>query len=239
MNWGSTPTLSSFFPNSMTRLDAVIFDLDGPLVRYHGVEFESSWGALAVAAGTIDRSKELMNVYFPRKEAYAEWVEEEAKLMKGISVDHVMQQILPPPYAEGVRTAIEELRGSYRMGILSSGMDSVAEYVAQEFGFEFAWANGLEARDGTFTGRSTLRVDLWSKGEVLEQLAGAFDLDLDRVCFVGDNVNDLPAFERVGLAVAANPKDDRVAEAADRVIESFAELPPLLRAFDSDQLGSS
>ena len=44
-------------------------------------------------------------------------------------------------------------------------------------------------------------------------------LDLRRACFIGDNLNDLSAFERVGLAIAANPKDERVANAADRVIE--------------------
>ncbi|MBC7093134.1 hypothetical protein H5T53_03895, partial [Candidatus Bipolaricaulota bacterium] len=30
---------------------AVLFDLDGTLVRYQGVAFESSWGAIGIAAG--------------------------------------------------------------------------------------------------------------------------------------------------------------------------------------------
>ena len=55
----------------MGKLDAVIFDLDGTLVRYHGVDFESSWGAVAAAAGVAERSQQLLRQYFPRKEAYA------------------------------------------------------------------------------------------------------------------------------------------------------------------------
>jgi len=33
------------------RIRAVFFDLDGTLVRYQGVAYESSWGAIGLAAG--------------------------------------------------------------------------------------------------------------------------------------------------------------------------------------------
>ena len=216
----------------MRKLDAVIFDLDGTLVRYHGVEFESSWGAIAAAAGVADRSQQLLRHYFSRKEAYAEWVSEDAKLLAGISVSYVSQQIFPPPYAQGVVQAIEELRGRYTMGILSSGVDLVADRVALDLGLSFAWANRLTVADGCFTGVSETVVDLWSKGEALDRLATEHGLALHRVCFVGDNVNDLSALERVGLAIAANPKDDRLRDVADHVIEDFAVLPKLIRAYE-------
>ncbi len=216
----------------MGKLDAVIFDLDGTLVRYHGVDFESSWGAIAAAAGVADRAQQLLRHYFPRKEAYAEWVSEEAKLLKGISVSHVAQQIFPPPYAQGVVQAIAQLQGRYMMGILSSGVDLVADRVAQDLGLSFVWANRLVVSNGVFVGMSETVVDLWSKGEVLDRLAAEHGLALQRICFVGDNVNDLPALERVGLAIAANPKDDRLHAVADHVIDDFAVLPELIRAYE-------
>jgi len=216
----------------MSRLDAVIFDLDGTLVRYHGVDFESSWGAVAVAAGVGERSQQLLRQYFPRKDAYSEWVSEEAKLLKGISVSRVTQQIFPPPYAQGVLKAVEELRGRYTMGILSSGVDLVANQVAQDLGLSFAWANRLAVSDGCFTGISETVVDLWSKGEVLDRLAAEHGWALQRICFVGDNVNDLSAMERVGLAIAANPKDEQLHAVAAHVIDDFEVLPGLLRAYE-------
>jgi len=216
----------------MNRLDAVIFDLDGTLVRYHGVEFESSWGAVAVAAGTSDRSQQLLKEYFPRKDAYAEWVSEEAKLLAGISVAQVAKQIFPAPYAQGVKQAIHALKGSYTMGILSSGVDLVANWVARDLGLDFAWSNRLVVSDGHFTGVSEMVVSLWSKGDVLERLAAEQDLALDRICFVGDNVNDLPVLERVGLAIAANPKTDLLRDVADHVITDFVILPDLIRAYE-------
>lgn len=217
----------------MRKLDAVIFDLDGTLVRYHGVDFESSWGAVAAAAGVDDRSRQLLREYFHRKDAYAEWVSEDAKLLAGISVSQVAQQIFPPPYAQGVLEAVKELHGRYTMGILSSGVDLVANRVAQDLGLSFAWANRLAVADGRFTGMSETVVDLWSKGEVLERLAAERGLALDRICFVGDNVNDLPVLERVGLAIAANPKDEQLRAVVDHVIDDFAVLPELIRAYEN------
>ena len=75
-------------------------------------------------------------------------------------------------------------------------------------------------------------VDLWSKGDVLERLVAEYELSLHRICFVGDNINDLPVLERVGLAIAANPKDERLRAAADHVIDDFAILPDLIRAYE-------
>jgi 3-deoxy-D-manno-octulosonate 8-phosphate phosphatase (KDO 8-P phosphatase) len=40
------------------------------------------------------------------------------------------------------------------------------------------------------------------KASALEDFARKHDLALDEICFIGDDVNDLPAFERCGLAVA-------------------------------------
>jgi phosphoserine phosphatase len=217
----------------MRKIDAVIFDLDGTLVRYHGVDFESSWGAVAVAAGVSERSQQLFREYFHRKDAYAEWVVEEAKLLKGISVSQVADQLFPPPYAQGVVEAVAELRDNYLMGILSSGVDLVADHVARDLGLTFAWANRLAVVDGCFVGTSETVVDLWSKADVLEQLVAKYGLELERICFIGDNVNDLTVLERVGLAVAANPKDDSLLEVADHVISDFADLPGLIRAYEA------
>ncbi|MDD5263291.1 MAG: HAD hydrolase family protein, partial [Candidatus Bipolaricaulis sp.] len=62
----------------------------------------------------------------------------------------------------------------------------------------------------------------------LRALAADRGIPLDEICFVGDHVNDLPAMRIAGLAIAANPKDPAVGEAAWRTIQDFAELPGAL-----------
>lgn len=217
----------------MNKIDAVIFDLDGTLVRYHGVDFESSWGALAVAAGVSEQSQQLFLEYFHRRDAYAEWVVAEAKLMKGVSVAQVASQLFPPPYAQGVEQSVAELQGRCQMGILSSGVDLVANRVAQDLNLSFAWANRLPVEDGRFVGTSETIVALWSKAQVLEQLCLTLELELEHVCFVGDNVNDIAALQLVGLAIAANPKDDALHDVADHIITDFSILPELIRSYES------
>ena len=223
----------------MPELDAVVFDLDGTLVRYHGIEFESSWGAIAAAAGESERCSALSAKYFPRRDAYAEWVARDAELLRDVLVETVANVVLPAPYARGVRVTVEALRGRYRLGILSSGVDFVADWVRRDLGLDFALANHLEIAEGRFTGFSELRVDLWKKDQALRRLAEQFGFPVSRVCFVGDHVNDIPAMEIAGLAIAANPKDDLVRAAADYVISDFTELPAILDGFVACGMPSS
>jgi len=209
-------------------ISTVVFDLDGTLVRYHGVEFESSWGAIAAAAGVGDRSEALLREYFPRKDAYADWVAADAALLTGVSYAQVAERILPAPYAEGVAEAVRRLRLRYRLGILSSGVDIVADWVRRDLGLDFAVANRVHVRDGVFTGTSETIVNLWAKDTALKSLAAEQKIPLEEICFVGDHVNDIPVMRIVGMAVAANPKDVALIEVADHVIERFDDLPRLI-----------
>ncbi len=219
----------------MGHILAVIFDLDGTLVRYHGVEFESSWGAIAAAAGVQEESKRLLKEFLPRPDAYPEWVKRDAALLAGISVQKVTKQIFPPPYAAGVPQAIDRLRERYLLGILSSGVDLVAEHVRADLGLEFAIANRLFIEDGHFTGKSEMLVDLWQKDEVLQQVVIEHDLALSQVCYVGDYINDIPVMRIVGLSIAFNPKDGELARIADVVTHDFAQIPDIIEKFEDQK----
>jgi len=212
-------------------ITTIVFDLDGTLVRYHGVEFESSWGAIAAAAGVRDRSEALLREYLPRREAYAEWVAADAALLAGISYDKVAKHVLPAPYADGVAEAVRALRPRYRLGILSSGVDIVAEWVRRDLELDFAVANRVHVRDGVFTGTSETIVSLWAKDEALRTLAAGRGIELGEICFVGDHVNDIPVMRIVGMAVAANPTDQALREVADHTIQHFRDLPRLVNAW--------
>jgi len=214
------------------QISTVVFDLDGTLVRYHGVEFESSWGAIAAAAGMQAESQLLLDEFLSRPHAYSEWVRRDAALLAGIPVNRVTRQIFPPPYAAGVRGTIDRLRARCSFGILSSGVDLVAEYVREDLGFEFAVANCLFVKDGHFTGESETRVHLWEKDRVMRQIAIERNLSLSDVCYVGDHLNDIPVMQIVGLAIAFNPKDEKLEEVADYSTRDFAEIPDYIEAFE-------
>jgi phosphoserine phosphatase len=212
------------------RIKAVILDLDGTLVRYRGVEFESSWGAIAAAIGKQKESELILEKYLERRDAYEKWVELDAALLTGVPVEKVTSKIFPLPYATGAREAIKSLQGKYIMGILSSGADLVANRACEELDLDFAIANKLIIEDGHFTGKGETVVDLWKKADTMRDLATKHKLDLSEICFVGDHMNDVPVMRIVGLSIAVNPKDKELERIADHVVTDFTTIPKIVEA---------
>jgi len=210
-------------------IQAIIFDLDGTLVRYHGVEFESSWGAIAAAAGKQEESEKILHEFLPRRDAYTKWVERDAALLAGIPVQEITARIFPPPYATGAREAMAALCGRYTLGILSSGVDLVADRARRELGLDFSVANRLLIEDGRFTGGSKTVVELWKKADVMKEIARKHDLDLSEICFVGDHMNDVPVMHIVGLSIAMDPKDEELERIADYVVPDFTTIPQIMK----------
>ena len=214
---------------------AVFFDLDGTLVRYKGVEYESSWGAIGLAAGLGAQWDALLAKYKGRMELYGQWVEESAALLKGLPVKTVEAGIFPPPYAQGARQAVRQLRQEgYVLGIVSSGVSLVAERARDELGLHFAVANELVVQDGRFTGQAVIRVDLAGKLRAVEEEAHRLGLSLDEVAFVGDHFNDIPVLQAVGCGIAHAPKHPEAARVARFVVEDFHPIPKILRQLRVD-----
>ncbi len=219
----------------MSRLAAVIFDLDGTLVRYHGVAFESSWGAIAAAAGVLDASDRLLKEYLPRRDEYPAWVAADARLLEGVSVRRVSEQIFPPPLAVGVEEAVGCLRRRYATGVLSSGVELVAERVREDLGLDFAVANRLHVRDGRFTGTSETLVHLWKKRDVLLRIADEHGWKPEQICYIGDHMNDVPVMSVVGLGIAVHAKDEELIRSSDAVAERFDQIPGMIERFEAGE----
>ncbi|MCX7750724.1 MAG: HAD-IB family phosphatase [Candidatus Bipolaricaulota bacterium] len=208
---------------------AVFFDLDGTLVRYAGVPYESSWGAIGAAAGFGREWDRILERYLGKPHLYPDWVRENAALLRGVPVRRVEERIFPPPYPPGVPAAVAALRArGLLLGIVSSGVGLVAERVRAELALDFAVSNELLVSDGLFTGEAVVRVGLAEKRDVVEREARARGLALSEVAFVGDHLNDIPVFQAVGLAIAYCPKAPEVAAAAHAVTYDFSAVPRLL-----------
>jgi len=58
-----------------------------------------------------------------------------------------------------------------------------------------------------------------NKGLALEEIARKWALEKEQIAFVGDDLPDLPAMSRAGLAVAVADASDEVKETADLVLD--------------------
>ena len=90
-------------------------------------------------------------------------------------------------------------RAGLRSGIISGRTSQAVEWRAHDLGVAFV-------RQGAF-----------NKVEVFEDVLGAADVEESEVCFVGDDVVDIPLMRRCGLAVAVADATPDVRAAAHYV----------------------
>jgi len=82
--------------------------------------------------------------------------------------------------------------GGLGFGVISGRRSSAVEARAKELDF-------VEIHQGVA-----------AKGSCVEEIARRRGLELDQICFVGDDIVDVPAFRRCGLAVAPADADPEV-----------------------------
>ena len=212
-------------------IKAVVFDMDGTIIHYPIGSYGSSWHAMENELGIYKKTIKLLEMYINKQDSYEKWFEEEIALMKGMPVSLVKEGILPPKYVNKVSFAytcgkLKEM--GMKRGILSSGVDLVANYIVNHFGLDFCYVNKVLIENGYFTGKGELIVNLWKKEGALNKLCEDLDVTPKEVAIIGDTISEVPLFKIAGVSFAINPKDDYVKKAADYVISDFTEIIPIL-----------
>jgi phosphoserine phosphatase len=123
------------------------------------------------------------------------------------------------PLMEGAATLV---RGFKRDGgfaaVVSGGFTFGTDVVRARLGLDHAHANSLELAGGRLTGKLLGGVVTpFRKQQLIDELAAAHGLPLERVVAVGDGANDLLMLGRAGLGVAFHAKP-KVAAAADTAL---------------------
>jgi phosphoserine phosphatase len=86
---------------------------------------------------------------------------------------------------------------------------------------DFVRANDVEVDDrGLLTGGGVVDVPLRDKGSVVTEIQADLGIGPSGTAVVGDTAVDVTMFSRARVAIAFNPRDDLIAEAADHVVRS-------------------
>ncbi len=212
------------------RFDLVAFDMDGVLVDYL-----SSWTWVHDRFGVSN--EEALVSYMDGRIDDLEFMRRDIGLWlkhrPGLGIPDVERELAMLPINPGIGSTVQALhaRGT-RAVIISGGLDLIAAKLAERYGFDAQWSNGLAAdEEGRLTGEGVLRVELCNKRRALEEAQGMFGASPERTAAVGNSAIDVSMFKGAALGIAFNPIDEDVVRGADRVVRAAslsAVLPFLL-----------
>lgn len=149
---------------------------------------------------------------------FEESIMQRVALLKGLTVEELTEIRDTVRLSEGVGELITTLKWlGYKMGLVTGGFDFFADYLKEWLGFDYAYSNRLELKNGALTGRVKGKIiDAAEKARIVNQISCDEGILLDQTVVVGDGANDALMLGQAGLGIAYNAKKrlDRVANVA-------------------------
>jgi len=197
----------------------VVFDMDGVLINY-----VSSWTWVHDKMDTDN--EEAFELFKAGKITEIEFIRRDIGLWtakdKNVRLADIINALQDVPLIHGIQETIATLsHNGIRSIIVSGGIDLAAKMIADEFRFDGHAANSVLAHeDGRLTGDGKVNVDLTDKGIVTREFMERFGVSKEETVAVGNSYTDVKMLQAAGLAIAFNPIDDAVINAAHIVIRS-------------------
>lgn len=180
----------------------VVFDMDSTLIQAEVIV------ELAKLAGVGDEVDKITEAAMRGEIDFKESFRQRVALLKGVKEEQLVKLTRELPLTEGADLVAKTLKNlGYKLGILSGGFKFVGEYLKEQLGFDYLYANDLDIKDGVVTGKVVGDiVDGEKKASLLRHLAKKENIVLEQTIAVGDGANDLPMIGIAGLGVAFNAK---------------------------------
>jgi len=180
----------------------IAFDMDSTLIQVEVID------ELAKAAGVGDQVVAITESAMRGEIDFKESLTRRVALLKGLEASVLEDIANHLPLTEGAHRLIATLKKlGYKVAILSGGFTYFGNHLKKLLGVDYVFANELDIRDGRLTG--TIRGDIVDgpgKANLLREIAGKENLDLNQVIAVGDGANDLPMLDQAGLGIAFHAK---------------------------------
>ncbi|KAI5243350.1 phosphoserine phosphatase serb [Aureobasidium subglaciale] len=185
-----------------------VFDMDSTLIQQEVID------ELARAVGRYAQVSAITEAAMRGEAPYTDF---EASLrarvghLAGVPVsiwEHLRAGIIS--FTPGARELIRVLsKLGWKTAVLSGGFTPLAEWVKQELGLDYCYANHLVEKDGHLTGELVEGMPIIhaeKKRTLLQFIAEQEGIPLENVIAVGDGSNDLLMMHQAGLGIAFNAK---------------------------------
>jgi phosphoserine phosphatase len=182
----------------------VVFDMDSTLIEQEVID-------LIAASINVEEQVSAITARAMNGELdFSSSLRERARLLKGVDADIFTQlrSVIKP--TKGAKELVRALkRLGCKTAVLSGGFIPLTQWLADQLGLDFAYANTLasDPATSTLTGEvvGTI-VNAERKRDLLLEIAKKENIELEQVVAVGDGANDLLMMKAAGLGVAFNAK---------------------------------
>ncbi len=197
----------------------IAFDLDGVLVAQR-----SSWEWVHKHFG-VD-NEEAYNLFMEGKINDMEFMRRDVEKWRSkdpeVSIQTIADILKGARLTRGSVETVRILRErGMKTGIISGGIDLIANDIGEMCGIDHIIANGVEAdENGILTGEGISRVPLLDKAKPLLRMLETEGVEPKDCAVIGNSVIDVPMFQVAGFSIAFNPIDEDTIRGGDVVIHS-------------------
>ena len=179
-----------FFDMDSTLIDMEIID---EMARRAGVFKEVSRITEKARRGDLDFEEALL---------------QRVALLKGLKVKELEKIRNEMRLSEGAEELVMTLKKlGYKMVLVSGGFHYFADFLKEKLGLDRAFANQLEIKNSSLTGRILGKiVDNAYKAKIVNLVADEEGVFLDQTVAIGDGANDILMLGQAGLGIAYNAK---------------------------------
>jgi HAD superfamily phosphoserine phosphatase-like hydrolase len=196
----------------LSSLSMVSFDVDGTIFR------KAALTQAAQSLGIGEKWDSLDEMYHHRRITLRECLTSQYKLLQGMKLADILQEVSKVEVIKNVRETVEKLQGHRtRVILLTDNPDFLCAYLIERFGFEGYVGSKVSVKDGTVSGEIEPLPD---KRLGLRRYCAWTGIPLSRCAHVGDWVNDVPVFRVVRYSVALNAKTENVKASGSFHIET-------------------
>lgn len=185
------------------RKKVIIFDMDSTIVEGEIID------EMAKAAGVGEKVAAITEKGMKGEMDFSESLRTRVALLKGLRrkiLESISETVQLTKGSEELIIALKEM--GFRVALISGGFTYFTDVLKKRLGFDYAFGNQLEIKDGKLTGKIRGKIiDARRKAEIMDEICRREGVTRDEVVAVGDGSNDRIMLANAGLGIAFNAKE--------------------------------